>query len=812
MTTTTIGIEGMTCASCVARAERVLKAQPGVRGAAVNLATHSAQVETEGTPDLPALGRALAKAGYGLREEVTELAIDGMTCASCVARTERVLKAQPGVAEATVNLATQTARIRHAGLATPEDLAAALTRAGYPAVPRAAAAPAADEEAIMRRRTLIAGALTLPVFVVEMGGHLIPAFHHWVHRAIGMQASWTAQFVLATLVLLGPGRVFLTKGFPALFRGAPDMNSLVALGASAAWVYSTIATFAPHLLPDSARAVYFEAAAVIVTLILAGRWMEARARGRTGAAIRRLMALAPDMALVETPTGTEERAVSALRVGDVLRIRPGERIATDAEVIEGASFVDESMITGEPVPVEKTPGARVVGGTVNGAGALRVRAAEVGAGTMLARIIRAVEEAQGAKLPVQALVDRITLWFVPAVMGVAVVTVLAWLVFSPPPALTHALGAGVAVLIIACPCAMGLATPTSIMVGTGRAAELGVLFRKGDALQRLAEVEGVAFDKTGTLTRGRPELTDLIPAPGVDADTALRLAAGVEALSEHPLARAIVRAAEDRGLTLPAVTDFATRTGFGVTATVEGRRIAIGAGRMMAAEGVDVTALPDPEPIAARGRTVMFIALDGRPAALLAVADPIKPGAAETIAALKARGLRVAMISGDARATAEAIGRELGIDTVAAEVLPEGKVDALRGLGDGVAFVGDGINDAPALAAAAVGLAVGTGTDVAIEAADVVLVSGDPRALVDAMDMARSVMRNIRQNLTWAFGYNTALIPVAAGVLYPVNGMLLSPMLAAGAMALSSVFVLTNALRLRRHRAALPREDAHEHR
>ncbi|MFT6447282.1 MAG: Cu+-exporting ATPase, partial [Sulfitobacter pontiacus] len=547
--------------------------------------------------------------------------------------------------------------------------------------------------------------------------------------------------------------------------------------------------------------VYFEAAAVIVVLILLGRFLEARAKGRTGAAIQKLLGLQARTARVMRDGESIEIEIDALVQGDIVIVRPGERIAVDGEVIEGTSRVDESMLTGEPIPAEKSAGDPVTGGTVNGAGSLQFRATRVGADTTLAQIIRMVEEAQGAKLPIQGLVDRITLWFVPAVMAIAAATVLVWLVFGPDPALTMALIAGVSVLIIACPCAMGLATPTSIMVGTGRAAEMGVLFRKGDALQQLDSVDVVALDKTGTVTEGRPALTDLVLAEGFDRSTTLSKITAVESLSEHPVADAIVRAARAEGAPLAGAEGFQSVTGYGVRAVVEDVEVLVGADRYMAREGIDVSALtPEETKIASKGRTALYAAIDGRVAAVIGVADPVKPASRAAIAALHEKGLAVAMITGDKRETAEAIARETGIDHVVAGVLPDGKVAALDGLREGnkrIAFVGDGINDAPALAHADVGIAIGTGTDVAIESADVVLMSGDLRGVVNAFEVSRRTMRNIRQNLFWAFAYNVALIPVAAGVLYPAFGLLLSPILAAGAMALSSVFVLTNALRLR---------------
>jgi Au+-exporting ATPase len=745
--------------------------------------------------------------GRGTGEATMGLVVEGMTCASCVGRVERALRAVPGVADASVNLATERATVR--GTASVEALVAAVDAAGYAARP-VSGPPATDAEADARkdaerhglRRDLTRAALlTLPVFLLEMGTHVIPGAHTVIDATVGMQWSWYVQFLLTTAVLVGPGRRFYTKGLAALARLAPDMNSLVAVGTLAAYGYSVVATFAPRLLPAGTVNVYYEAAAVIVTLILLGRYLEARAKGRTSDAIRRLVGLQPQTARVRRDGTRVDLPIADVTTGDIVEIRPGERIPVDGEVVEGESYVDESMISGEPVPVPKGVGSTLVGGTVNQHGALLLRATAVGDATLLAQIIRLVEQAQGAKLPIQALVDRVTLWFVPGVMAAAAVTLVVWLLFGPSPALTFALANAVAVLIIACPCAMGLATPTSIMVGTGRAAELGVLFRKGDALQRLERVAVVAVDKTGTLTEGRPVLTDLEVTEGFDRVGVLGAIAAVEDRSEHPVARAIVAAAASEGIALPEATAFEAIAGYGVTALVGGQPVAVGADRYMRKLGVDVT------PVAATaarlgslGRSPMYAAIGGRLAAILAVADPVKPATPEAIAALHGLGLKVAMITGDSRATADAIARQLGIDHVVAEVLPEGKVaavEALRATHGVLAFVGDGINDAPALAAADVGLAVGTGTDIAMEAADVVLVSGSLKGVPVAIALSRATMRNIRQNLFWAFAYNTALIPVAAGALYPVWGILLSPVFAAGAMAMSSVFVLGNALRLR---------------
>ena len=812
-------IEGMTCASCVGRVEAALAKVPGVDSVSVNLATERADIRLASPVDRIALIQAVEKVGYDVPAGTVELAVEGMTCASCVGRVEKALKAVPGVTEATVNLATERATVR--GVAAVADLIAAIEKVGYEANPVDTGAQA-DEEAAekkdaeraeLKRDLTLAAVLALPVFVLEMGSHMIPGMHEWVASTIGIQQSWYLQFVLTLLVLAIPGWRFYEKGFPALFRLGPDMNSLVAVGTAAAFGYSMVATFAPSLLPAGTVNVYYEAAAVIVALILLGRFLEARAKGRTSEAIKRLIGLQAKEAHVLRDGRIVDIPINDVAQGDIVEVRPGERVPVDGEVTEGRSFVDESMITGEPIPVEKAEGSTVVGGTVNQKGALTLRATAVGGQTMLAQIIRMVEQAQGSKLPIQAVVDKVTLWFVPAVMLAAVLTFLVWLVFGPSPALSFALVNAVAVLIIACPCAMGLATPTSIMVGTGRGAEMGVLFRKGEALQLLKDAKVVAVDKTGTLTEGRPVLTDLEIADGFDRNQVLAKVAAVESRSEHPIARAIVESAVEGGIALPTMTDFDSVTGMGVRATVDGARVEVGADRFMRELGLDVGSFArTAERLGNEGKSPLYAAIDGRLAAIIAVADPIKSSTPAAIAALHQLGLKVAMITGDNARTAQAIAKQLGIDEVVAEVLPEGKVEAVRRLKathGQIAYVGDGINDAPALAEADVGLAIGTGTDVAVESADVVLMSGNLQGVPNAIALSKATIGNIRQNLFWAFGYNTALIPVAAGVLYPAYGVLLSPIFAAGAMALSSVFVLGNALRLRRFQPPLAADTAH---
>ena len=732
--------------------------------------------------------------------------IAGMTCASCVSRVEKAIAAVPGVVSASVNLATERATVKVIGGTPLSAIEAAIRKAGYEPLRREAAAGDAHRHArevdysTLKRDFWIAAIFTLPLFMIEMGAHFVPGVGHWLH-GIDRQSLHLFYFVLASIVQFGPGLRFYAKGIPALLRLQPDMNSLVVLGSTAAWAYSVVVTFLPGLMPEGTANVYFEASAVIVTLILLGRLLEAKAKGRTSAAITKLVGLQPRTARVERDGAQVEVQLDAVLAGDIVLVRPGERLAVDGVVVAGSSFVDQSMITGEPIPVSKGEGAEVVGGTINKTGSFTYRATKVGGDTLLAQIIRMVEEAQGAKLPIQALVDRITSWFVPVVMAVAALTFLVWFVFGPEPAFTFGLVNAVAVLIIACPCAMGLATPTSIMVATGRAAELGVLFRKGEALQSLRNASVIALDKTGTLTAGHPELTDFEVAAGFDPGQSLALIAAVESASEHPIATAIVTAAKARGLAVQPVSGFEAVPGHGARGRVEDHEVAVGADRYMAKLGLDAGAfLATAERLGQQGKTPLYAAIDGRLAAIIAVADPVKPSTPAAIAALHAMGLRVAMITGDNRRTADAIARGLGIDEVVAEVLPEGKVETIRRLKEGgrkLAFVGDGINDAPALAEADVGIAIGTGTDIAIESADVVLMSGDLTGVPTAIGLSQATIRNIKENLFWAFAYNVLLIPVAAGVLYPVSGTLLSPMIAAGAMALSSIFVVGNALRLR---------------
>jgi len=672
-----------------------------------------------------------------------------------------------------------------------------------PEMPSAEARPN-PELVDFTRRFWIGLALTVPVFLLEMGGHLTGMMHLVGGPRVG---NWL-QFLLATPVVLWAGWPFFERGWRSLVTRSLNMFTLIALGTGVAWLFSVVATLAPGIFPaafrapDGSVAVYFEAAAVIVVLVLLGQVLELRARERTGGAIRALLNLAPAVARRIGQDGSDEEIPLAhVHVGDRLRVRPGDKVPLDGEVLEGASNVDESMVTGEPVPVSKAPGSRVTGGTLNGQGAFVMRADRVGQDTVLAQIVRMVAQAQRSQAPIQRLADQVAGWFVPAVVVVAVIAAVAWLLVGPEPRAAYAIVAAVTVLIIACPCALGLATPMSIMVGVGRGAQAGVLIKNAEALERLERIDTLVVDKTGTLTQGRPEVVAVVPTAGLAEADLLRLAAGLERPSQHPLAEAVVRAATSRGLAVPPVEDFDAPAGRGVTGTVEGRRLAIGNARLMAELGVEPGALAaEAERLRGDGATVFFVALDGAPAGLVAVADPVKATTHAALAALKEEGVRVVMLTGDNRTTAEAVARRLGITEVEAEVLPEDKqriVERLKAEGRRVAMAGDGVNDAPALAAAEVGIAMGTGTDVAIESAGVTLLGGDLTGIVRARRLSRAVMRNIRENLFFAFAYNAAGVPVAAGVLYPFLGILLSPVIAAAAMALSSVSVVGNALRLR---------------
>ena len=813
----TIPVTGMSCAACSARVEKALSRAEGVSAAGVNLATGKATVEYDPEAVGPAgLIGAVEGAGYGAATEKTSLGVAGMTCASCAGRVEKALRGVPGVLDASVNLAAEKATVeRLPGEASYGELERAVEGAGYGVVRRGkeqggAADVREREYRGLKVRFAVAAVLTglillgsLPMMV----GFMPPVPEGWLNLAL---------LALATPVQFWAGWRFYGGAWGALKHGQANMNTLVAVGTSAAYLYSAVATLAPGLLAGRAD-VYFDTSALIVTLILLGRLLEARARGRTGEAIKRLMGLRAKTARVVRDGEEFDVPVEDVVVGDVVAVRPGEKVPVDGVVVSGASAVDEAAITGESMPVTKREGDEVIGATVNKTGSLRFTATRVGEGTALAQIARLVEEAQGSKAPIQRLADRISAVFVPAVMALATVTFAVWLLFGPEPAFTLALLNFVAVLIIACPCAMGLATPTSIMVGTGKGAERGILVRGGEALEAAHRLTTVVLDKTGTLTTGEPRLTDVVTTDGFSEDELLALAASAEKNSEHPLGEAIVRAAAERGLELDDVEGFDAPTGRGVRATVRGRGVIVGSRGLMRETGVSEDGLSRRfEEFSGEGKTAVFVAVEGEAAGLLAVADAAREEAGEAVDSLRGMGLEVVMMTGDNERTASTVARELGIGRVLAEVLPEGKegeVKKLQAEGKIVAMVGDGINDAPALARADVGIAIGTGTDVAMEAADLTLVSGDVRGVARAIRLSRATVRNIRQNLFWAFAYNVVLIPVAAGALYPLfaGGTVpevlkpflgeygfLNPVLAAAAMALSSVTVVSNALRLRR--------------
>ncbi|WP_052195287.1 heavy metal translocating P-type ATPase [Deinococcus radiopugnans] len=813
--TLTLDVGGMTCAACVGRVERGLKKVDGVQDAAVNLATERASVTYDPALTTPAqLVKTVQDTGYEAGTAELSFPVEGMTCAACVGRVERGLQKAEGVLSASVNLATERASVTYLPAATsPAALTEAVREAGYDVPDEATQAESrldadrarkAEEIAALRRSVTLAAAFSIPLFIVAMLPMVWPALDMWLMDRVGMQTLNWVMLALAAPVQFGPGLRFYRSGWAALKHRSPDMNTLVMLGTSSAFGYSLLVTLAPGLFPAGSAHVYYEASGVVITLILLGKLFEALAKGRSSEAMRTLLALQPNVARVQRDGGVVEVPADDVRVGDHVLVRSGERLPVDGEVVDGSSYVDESMLTGESVPVQKTAGARVTGGTVNGTGALTFRATGVGADTALSRIIRMVEDAQASRPPIQGLADRVVAVFVPVVLVIAAVTFAVWMFIGGEGALANALVHTVAVLIIACPCAMGLATPVSIMVGSGRAAQMGVLFRSGAALEGLGAAQVVAVDKTGTVTQGRPEVTEVVVDGGwlKGDEELLRLTAAAEASSEHPLARAIERAAlgEENVSTLSPAADFQAIPGYGVQASVDGKRMDVGAARYMAKLGLNLGELEaQADALAKRGRTPVFVAVDGELAGLLGVADPVRAGSVEAIRTLQGQGTEVAMITGDTRATAQAVAAEVGVSRVLAEVLPEGKSDAVQELQAGgrkVAFVGDGINDAPALARADVGVAIGTGTDVAVETADVILMSGDLRGVPNAIALSRATLRNIRVNLFWAFAYNILLIPVAAGVLSAWN-ITLSPVLAAAAMGLSSVFVLSNALRLR---------------
>lgn len=818
-----IPIAGMTCASCVRRVERALSKVDGVSEAAVSFATERATVTYDPSRTTPAaLARAVAEAGYsvplvdGPSESVLQLEITGMTCAACVRRVEQALRRVDGVREASVSLPLERATVTFdPAVARTEALVLAVEKAGYgvlgaPAAearagtdaPRRAEQREAADDAARRalvRDLAIAAGLTVPLLVLGMSHGAIA----WADGPIGR----AVQLILASVVVLGPGRRFFRLAWIAAKHRTSDMNTLVAMGTGAAYAYSFAAVVAPQLFPHAEHGmiphVYFEAAGAIITFVLLGKLLEGRAKKRLADAVRGLVALQPATARRIVGERDEEIPVEQLAKGDLVLVRPGERVPTDGEVVRGSSAVDESMLTGEAMPVDKGAGARVFGGTLNQSGSLTLRVLSVGKDTALSRIVEAVEQAQGSKAPIARLADVISSWFVPVVLVIAAITFGVWLAIDPTAdGFATAIERFVAVLVIACPCALGLATPAAVAVGTGRGAELGVLVKGGVALEAASRVDTVLLDKTGTLTAGKPELTDVVAIDGHDELALLSLVASAEQESEHPIARALVAGALERGATAGRALGFTSVPGYGIEARAGGSAVRIGTSAWLARAGVDTEELePEADALAARGRTPSFVAIDGRLAGLVAVADRASDQAKLAVETLRRMGVDVAMVTGDRERTARAVAAELGIEHVIAEVKPEDKAAVVareQARGKRVAMVGDGVNDAPALARADVGVAIGSGADIAVAAADVALLDGGIAKLPTALRLARATLRTIRQNLFWAFIYNVVGIPIAAGLLYGWTGWLLSPVMASAAMSLSSVSVLLSSLRLRR--------------
>ena len=807
--TVTLPIGGMSCASCAARIEKGLRNLSGIKEANVNLATEKAVVTYD--PQVlneEGLIRTIEDLGYKVplpenKSEKMVISVGGMTCAACVRKVEKALAALDGVSEASVNLATEKATVLYQpGLLEKADFRKVIEDLGYEVcgfdeiLADRERQARAEEIRRQKRKFVFSACLTAAAFIGSF-----PEWFPWWPKVLREPIT---LFILTTPVQFWAGWQFYRGFWSALKHRTSDMNTLIAVGTSAAYVYSTVVTFFPGVFRAYGLelGVYYDTAAMIITLILLGKLLEAIAKGHTSEAIKRLMGLRVKTARIIREGVELDIPVEEVRQGDWVVVCPGEKIPVDGIVREGNSAVDESMLTGESIPVEKSPGERVMGATINKTGSFKFEATKVGKETVLAQIIKLVEEAQGSKAPIQRLADRVASVFVPTVILIALATFAVWLIFGPSPAFTFALLNFVAVLIIACPCAMGLATPTAIMVGTGRGAENGILIKSGESLETVHRVKTVIFDKTGTLTQGKPEVTDVAASDGFKEEQVLSWAASVEKGSEHPLGEAIVHAAKEKGLQLSAVEAFEAIPGQGVKARIDGQQLLLGNLRLMEENGVQVDGLRDrAERLAGEGKTPMIVALDGRAAGVVAVADTLKPNTLEAVEALHRMGLEVIMITGDNERTAKAVASQVGIDRVLAEVLPWDKsrqVKKLQEEGKVVAMVGDGINDAPALAQADVGIAIGTGTDVAMESSDITLITGDLRAVIAAIQLSRRTIRTIKQNLFWAFIYNILGIPIAAGILYPFWGILLNPMIASAAMAMSSVSVVSNSLRLKR--------------
>lgn len=802
-------IVGMSCASCAVTIEKTLQDMDGVKKASVNFASQKAHVSFDSHKiATPELFKAVESAGYQVGGAVIRIGIQGMSCASCVSKIEKALQYTPGVLKASVNLSLEEARIEYLPeLAGPEIIKNTIEEVGYKPVLLKEEMPEdiqkeqrESEYKKLRRKFLLAAILSVPVLIGSFP-ELIP-----FRTSVSQQARWIFLFLLTLPVLFFSGMQFFVGAWRAFRHHSADMNTLIAVGTGAAFLYSSISTFLPSVFPESMRNIYFDTTAVIVTLILLGKLLEAKAKGKTSEAIKRLMGLQAKTARVFRNGEESDIPVDEVLVGDLILVRPGEKIPVDGVVVEGSSSVDESMITGEPIPVRKKSGAEIIGATINKTGSFKFKASKVGKNTMLAQIVKMVREAQSTKAPIQRLADVISGYFVPIVIVMSILTFILWYDFGPEPQLTFALITFVTVLIIACPCALGLATPTSIMVGTGKGAENGILIKGGEALETAHKLTAIVLDKTGTITLGRPEVTDIISLNGMSPDELLSIAASLEKRSEHPLGEAIVDSAKQKQLVLAEAEEFEAIPGYGVSGIVKGNEVLLGNTGLMQDRQVEIeNFISEARNLAEKGKTPMFVAFGRKLAGILAVADPLKEDSKSAIASLQQLGLEVIMITGDNTRTAEAIASRVGIDRVFAEVLPNEKANKVKKLqqeGHTVAMVGDGINDAPALAQANVGIAIGTGTDVAIEASDITLIRGKLSGVATAIQLSKATMRNIKQNLFGSFFYNSLGIPLAAGILYPFFGILLSPIIASAAMAASSVTVLTNALRLRKFKPA----------
>jgi Cu+-exporting ATPase len=806
-------ITGMSCASCALKIEKGLASVEGVSKATVNFAAEKATVVFH--PDQTDVSRFVDKVkdlGYEAKVEKVVLPIQGMTCASCVSKVQKALNAVKGVVHADVNFASERASAEYIpGEVSIRDLRKVVEEAGYQVI-EVHEEDIVEKERLAREAELsrlklkfILGAILLaPILILMYGATL---FERWV--GLPKETNFFLQFLLATPVQFWAGWQFYIGFWKATKHKTSDMNTLIAVGTSAAYLYSLIVTFVPHriMVKGLMMDVYFDTSAAIIVLILLGRFLEARAKGKTSEAIKKLIGLQPKTARVIRNRDELDIPVEEVSIGDMVVVRPGEKIPVDGIVKEGTSSVDESMVTGESLPVGKKPGDTVIGATINKTGTFKFEATKIGKDTVLAQIVRLVQDAQGSKPPIARMVDVIASYFVPVVIAIAIITFIVWYFFGPHPALTYAFLNFVAVLIIACPCALGLATPTSIMVGTGKGAENGILIRGAEALETAHQLDTLVLDKTGTLTKGEPSVTDIIESERFNRREILTLAASAEKVSEHPLGEAIVEKAREEGVDLLDTKDFQAIAGHGIEATVDSKRVLLGNLRLMEEKEVSLNGLSDKaERLSNEGKTPMFLAVERQAAGIIAVADTLKENSKEAVGAFHRMGLEVVMLTGDNQRTARAIANQIGVDRVLAEVLPESKAEEVRRLqseGRKVGMVGDGINDAPALAQANVGIAIGTGTDVAMESSDITLIGGDLRGIVTAIALSKATIRNIKQNLFWAFAYNTILIPVAAGVLFPFFGILLNPIFAAGAMAISSVTVVSNALRLRRFKPPL---------